>query len=911
MSSPATTTETASSISEAALNAAREPSNRYDHQAIERKWQARWEEADLYRADIDQSKPKYYGLEMFPYPSGAGLSVGHFKNYAPTDAFLRYKSMRGFNVMHPMGWDSFGQPAENEAIKRGRNPREMVRDYAANYKRQLDLIGMAYDWHREINSSDPAYYKWTQWLFLYLYKRNLAYRGHAPVNWCPVDKTVLANEEVVNGRCWRCDTLVEKRRMPQWFFRITEYADRLLADMEGLDWPEGIKAMQRNWIGRSEGAEVVFQVDGSPQSTAQDVVGDPDRAITVFTTRPDTLWGATFLVLAPEHPLVGEIATPDHRGAVQDYVLRTQRVTEIDRAAEGKEKTGVFTGAYAINPVNGARIPIWIADYVLMGYGTGAIMAVPAHDQRDFEFARKFGLEIIPVYQKPGEFIDGEAMTAATTQEGVLTNSEQFNGLAYSKETVATVARWLDEQGTGKAVTTYKLRDWLISRQRYWGAPIPIIHCPECGEVAVPDNQLPVRLPDVERYAPSGTGESPLATIPEWVNVPCPECGEMARRETDTMGGFACSSWYFLRFADPHNAEQPFSSEAANYWLPVDFYTGGAEHAVAHLLYARFWTKAMQDGGLVNFSEPFTTYRNQGSMLAWTPGRRPDFGEEAAGEEADAADESVIDWKVLKPEELATFPEDQIIWRWARMSKSKGNVVTPDQAATDYGADALRTYEMFIAPFEETVQWSDSGIQGASRFMGRVYRLVMQYADGFSPETWRAQIAQPDAANVSKSLRRKTHQTIAKVTDDIEHFRFNTAVAALMEWVNAIYEVSNKLSSGMRDASVDEAVEILPQLIAPIAPHLADELWERLGQAGFLYRHSWPEADAAAAQADEIVLIVQINGKVRDKLTAPASADQATLEEMALASPKVVEALGGGAPKKVIVVPGKLVNIVV
>jgi leucyl-tRNA synthetase len=898
---------------------------RYDFRQIERKWQQRWRDADLYRADHDPSRPKFYGLEMFPYPSGAGLSVGHFKNYAPTDAFLRFKSMQGFNVLHPMGWDAFGQPAENEAIKRQRNPREMVADYAANYKRQLNLIGMGYDWHREINSSDPEYYRWTQWLFLLLHKRGLAYRGHAPVNWCPVDKTVLANEEVVNGRCWRCESLVEKRQMPQWFFKITAYAERLLADLDTIEWSEGIKAMQRNWIGRSEGAEVEFRLAGGPLSPASGGTGDEPAlaptssgapasggwgaaTIRVFTTRPDTLWGATFMVIAPEHPLVGEITAPEHRGAVQDYILRTQRLAEIERTAEGKEKTGVWTGAYAINPVNGEPIPVWIADYVLMGYGTGAIMAVPAHDQRDFEFARKFGLPIVPVYQAdPSAQVSGEEMTAASTHEGVLTNSGPFDGLPYTKETVSKVAYWLEEQGFGKPIVTYKLRDWLISRQRYWGAPIPIIHCPDCGEVPVPDEQLPVRLPDVESYAPSGTGESPLATITDWVNTTCPTCGGLARRETDTMGGFACSSWYFLRFADPHNAQMPWSRESADYWLPVDLYTGGAEHAVMHLLYARFWTKAFYDAGLVGFIEPFKTLRNQGSMLAWTPGIDPQRAMWDLGDEIDEADEAVDNWKAIRPEELDRFPVDQVEWRWARMSKSKGNVVTPDQAAETYGADALRVYEMFVAPFEENVQWSDEGIAGSFRFLGRVYRLVTQFAAGFDSQRWREEIG----SSPHRDLRRKTHQTIAKVAEDIENFRFNTTVAALMEWVNAIYAVTTTLPKGARDAAVDEAIENLVLLISPAAPHLADELWERLAQSGFLYRTPWPQSDPDVARSEEITLIVQVNGKVRDKLIAPATADKAQLEALALASPKVIEALAGAAPKKVIVVPGKLVNVVV
>lgn len=863
---------------------------RYDFAEIERKWQKRWQDADLFHVEIDPSKPKYYGLEFFPYPSGAGLSVGHFKNYAPTDAFFRYKAMRGYNVLHPMGWDAFGQPAENEAIRLQRNPKPMVAEFAANYKRQFELIGLSYDWDREINSSDPSYYRWTQWIFLQLYRMGLAYRADAPVNWCPKDKTVLANEEVVGGLCWRCNTPIEKRRMPQWFFKITAYADRLLNDLDTIDWPEGIKAMQRNWIGRSEGAEVDFQVEGLPDK------------LRVFTTRPDTLWGATFMVVAPEHPIVEKITTDAQRADVEAYITCATRQSEIDRLAEGKEKTGVHTGGYAINPVNGERIPIWIADYVVMGYGTGAIMAVPAHDQRDFEFARKFGLPIVPVYQTPGAEVPGDEMIAATIHQGVAVLGP-FAGEPDAPETVNKVIRWLEERDMGKGVVNYKLRDWLISRQRYWGAPIPIIHCPKCGEVPVPDDQLPVTLPDVENYQPSGTGESPLAAIPEFVETTCPTCGGPARRETDTMGGFACSSWYFLRFADPHNDRQAFSREAVDYWLPVDMYVGGAEHAVMHLLYARFWTKALYDAGLLSFTEPFTRLRNQGMMLVNTPGRA------VKAEECGTTGAPIEDWKVLRPEERATVPEEQWIWRWVKMSKSMGNVVTPDEAAEKYGADALRAYELFVAPFEDTVQWSEEGIRGSAKFLGRVWRLVAQYADGFSTERWRSQIG--DVKGKERELRTKTHQTISKVTEDIENFRFNTAVAALMEWVNVMYDVSNSLKPGERSAALDEAMEYLIQLLAPIAPHIADELWEGIGKEGFLYRHPWPEADAAIAKAEEVTLVVQVNGKVRDRLIAPADTDKEGWKTLALASPKVAAALDGRQPKDVIVVPGRLVNIVI
>lgn len=864
---------------------------KYNYREREKYWQEKWREADLYKTTVDPNKPKFYGLEFFPYPSGNGLSVGHFKNYAPTDAYLRYKSMRGFNVLHPMGWDAFGQPAENEAIKRERQPKQMVKEYAANYKRQHNLIGMSYDWDREINSSDPSYYRWTQWIFKLLYDRGLAFRKDAPVNWCPVDKTVLANEEVANGRCWRCQTPVEKKMMPQWYFRITAYADRLLADLDTIDWPEGIKLMQREWIGRSEGAEVDFK--------------SGEHTIRVFTTRPDTLWGATFMVLAPEHALVQSLTTPENKTAVDEYIKRASNIAEMDRKAEGREKTGVFLGSYATNPVNGKQIPIWIADYVLMGYGTGAIMAVPAHDQRDFEFARKFGLPVIPVYQEPGQNISGDEMTEAIVDKGVLTNSDPFNGLPYTKETVRKVAEWLKERGTGEPAVTYKLRDWLISRQRFWGAPIPIVYCPEHGEVAVPDDQLPVELPDVQNYKPSGTGESPLATIPEFVNATCPKCGGPARRETDTMGGFACSSWYFLRFADPHNKKEAFSRDAVNYWLPVDMYVGGAEHAVMHLLYARFWTKVLHDAGLVGFTEPFTRLRNQGMMLAWTPGTMV-TGSDQSGDESD---EVITDWKAIKPEDMEKHANDDIVYRWAKMSKSAGNVVTPDEAAEKYGADALRVYEMFVAPFEETVQWKDEGIFGASRFLGRVYRLASSVSESWTGD-WQARI-EPDNPK-EKALRRKTHQSIIKIADDLEGFRFNTAVAAMMEWVNLMYETFNVLNPGQRSAALDEAVECLIQVLSPFAPHMADELWQvGFGHSDFLYKHSWPAADTEIAKNEEITLVVQVNGKVRDKLTAPADADTETLKAMALASDRVSEFTDGKTIRNVIVVPGRLVNIVV
>jgi leucyl-tRNA synthetase len=875
---------------------------KYDFRTIEAKWQQIWEEQRLFEVTERDDRPKFYGLEMFPYPSGAGLSVGHCKNYAPMDAFCRFKAMQGYNVLHPMGWDAFGQPAENEAIKRGRNPREMVPEYAANYRRTLKRIGASYDWSREINSSLPNYYRWTQWFFLLLYKRGLAYRADAPINWCPKCQTGLANEEVKEGLCWRCDTPVEKRPMPQWYFKITAYAQRLLDDLDTIRWSEGIKTMQREWIGRSEGAEIDFTLQNS------------SHKITVFTTRPDTLWGATFMVLAPEHPLVAEITTDAQRKNVDAYIARTRNTTDVDRLALDRKKTGEFTGAYAHNPVTGRSIPIWIADYVLMGYGTGAIMAVPAHDQRDFEFARQFGLDIEMVYTTPNGPQSPQEMDRAAPETGVMREFQPagtapkspFAGQPNNKQTVKAVIEWMEQHNIARSRVNYKLRDWLISRQRYWGAPIPIIHCPRCGEVPVPDDQLPVTLPEVDSYQPSGTGESPLAGIPQFVGTTCPKCSSAARRETDTMGGFACSSWYFLRFADAHNPNAFASREKLDYWLPVDLYAGGAEHAVMHLLYARFWTKVMFDAGLVGFTEPFTELRNQGSMLAWTPGRKPRGGEQGGAEDGD----SVVDWIVLKPEERDAYPQHEIVWRWARMSKSKGNVVTPDDICERFGADTLRMYEMFVAPYEENVQWNEDGVFGSHRFVQRVWRWCTAAVADYSPQ-WRQAPRTPDE---HRPIRRKLHQTIAKVTADLEEFRFNTAIAALMELTNELYlwrPADRTEPLAEQDAvTSSEALETILLLLAPFAPHLADELLSRIGYTKSSYAGPWPVCDPAIAAEDVLTLVVQVNGKVRDKLEAPAGSDDDALRALALASPRVAEHLSGMQVRKVIVIPGKLVNIV-
>jgi leucyl-tRNA synthetase len=867
----------------------------YDFKAIEKKWQEVWEREKTFKVTEDPSVPKEkraYCLEMFPYPSGKGLHVGHLKNYIPIDTYCRFRSMQGFAVLHPMGWDAFGQPAENEALDKGRNPREMVPEYSANYKRTLKLAGCSYDWDREINSSLPDYYKWTQWFFLLLHRRGLAYRATSPINWCPDCKTGLANEEVKEGRCWRCGTLVEKKPMPQWFFRITAYADRLLADLDKLDWSDGMKEMQRDWIGRSEGATVKFQILNSKSQ------------IEVYTTRPDTLFGATFMVLAPEHPLVFEITTPERRPEVESYVKKVQGETEIERMAADRAKTGVFSGAYAVNPVNGKEIPIWIADYVLMGYGTGAIMSVPGHDQRDFEFAKKYGLPIIQVVSKDGTKYE---LTQAEPEEGVVVNSDRYDGMG-TAEFKKAITAWLEEKGLGKGAVNYRLRDWLISRQRYWGAPIPIVHCPKCGQVPVPEDELPVLLPQVENYRPTGTGESPLAAIPEFVNTKCPKCRGPARRETDTMGGYACSSWYFFRFLDPHNDREFASRKAIDYWMPVDLYAGGIEHARSHLLYARFWTKVLFDEGLIGFEEPFLTLKNQGSLLAYTPGRRPKSdNDDTAGED------KIVDWIVLRPEERQSFPQDQVVWRWARMSKSKGNVVTPDEIAERYGADSLRVYEMFVAPYEDDVQWSEEGIHGSYRFVTRVWRWL-QAARPLYRRDWRSSLSK-EMTEPEKRVRRKLHQTIRKIGAEISGFQFNTAVAALMELLNAVHEYApvknDALDPELDPNIVSEIAESLVLMMAPITPHLAEEVWQQLGNRGTIYKAPWPSFDETVAAEDEITVAVQVNGKLRDTIKVPACSGDENLKAASLASNKAAEHTKGKQVVKIIVVPGKLVNIVV
>lgn len=961
---------------------------RYNPKEIEPRWQQRWAESKIYEASSDSSKPKKYILEYFPYPSGAAMHVGHVRNYTIGDALTRFARMQGYNVLHPMGWDAFGLPAENFAIKTGISPKEAIERNTGRFKQQLTQMGFGYDWSREFASSDPDYYKWTQWFFLLLHKRGLAYRKESLQWWCPVDKTVLANEQVENGVCWRCGSQVEKKALKQWFFKITDYADRLAEDLADVDWTDSIKSMQRNWIGRSKGAEVDF------------AVADSDKKITVFTTRPDTLFGATFMVLAPEHPLVEDITRPEHQEQVRNYKQKTQAKSDIERQETNREKTGVFTGAYAVNPVTDKRIPIWIADYVLSGYGTGAIMAVPAHDERDFAFAQKFDLPVVPVLtpsfvdnadqtadaiDRPtamavgyspeldkycvldwtksgrrvgldwpgggineGETIEHAAIREFTEETGYadvtvdrvlpamvsmyyrssqgmvkratkrivlvtvnsLTHNEQVGTEAYevgsydvrwvSKEELLSadmhavnraiadfvfnqpihigegimvnsgeydnlpsdemrekIVADLEKQGVGKERINYKIRDWLISRQRYWGAPIPMIHCPKDGIVPVPEDQLPVVLPDMESFEPSGDGRSPLARVDEFVNTTCPQCGGVAERETDTMDGFACSSWYFLRFADPRNADKPFDPELVKRWLPVDDYIGGAEHAVMHLLYARMWTKVMQDAGMIDFSEPFKTLRNHGMILA---------------------------------------PDGQ------KMSKSKGNTIEPDGLIEQgYGADAIRIMELFIGPWNQPANWSVEGMGGSFRFLQRVWALAQDYQN-------RGEDQQPVDDIEPK---RVMHRAIYRVSKDLEEMGFNTAIAALMETVNDLYKLKTEVQFTQAPETWGWALRTLVQLLAPFAPHITEELWEQLGKTESVHLSSWPTYDEHYLTSDTINIVVQVNGKLRAQISVASDANKDQIIAAAQSDAKVTEHLAGKELRKTIYVPGKLVNFVV
>ena len=817
-----------------------EKTKRYDPSEIEGRWQSRWEKDELYKAEIDSSREKFYFLTMLPYTSG-DLHIGHWYAMAPSDARARYLRMRGYNVMYPIGFDAFGLPAENAAIKHNTHPKKWTYQNIENMHRQLRSMGAMWDWSREAISSDPEYYRWTQWFFLKMYDNDMAYRKMSPVDWCPNCNTTLAREQVIgdNRVCERCGTPVIKKDLEQWFFRITNYADELL-NFESIDWPEPVKILQTNWIGRSEGAKVVFRTEQGDE-------------MEVFTTRPDTLWGATFMVLAPEHPLVEKLTTSEQEREVHDYVHQAARQSDIEREATDKDKTGVFTGGYAINPVNDERIPVWIADYVLMTYGTGAIMAVPAHDQRDFEFARKFGLEVRPVILPEGvESLDGDTMEAALPEYGEMINSGPLSGTNADRAFDATI-EFLEKRGTGRAAVNYRLHDWLISRQRYWGAPIPMLYCKECGLVPVPEDQLPVELPDDVEWKP--TGESPLKFHPTWKNTTCPQCEGPAERETDTMDTFMCSSWYHLRYLSPAYDQGPFDPKEYEYWMPVDTYTGGIEHATMHLIYTRYFHKAMRDVGVTEGPEPMLQLRNQGQILG---------------------------------------PDGQ------RMSKSRGNVVDPDEQVANYGADAVRAYMMFGYRWTEGGPWNPDNIQGVVRWLNRVWNLVVEPAPAGSGQ---------EAGDVERALQRKSHQTIRQVSQDLERFEFNTVISALMELTNEIVTARERGVAGR--PAYEQTLDTLLLLMAPSTPHIAEELWALRGNPYSIHKQDWPAFDPELAAEDKIMLVVQVNGKVRDRIEVPADIAEVEAKTLALESEITQRFLKGKEPRDVIYVPGRLVNIVV
>ncbi|PRT34987.1 leucine--tRNA ligase [Bacillus wiedmannii] len=798
----------------------------FNHQNIEKKWQGYWEENKTFRTPDETEKPKFYALDMFPYPSGAGLHVGHPEGYTATDILSRMKRMQGYNVLHPMGWDAFGLPAEQYALDTGNSPAEFTELNINTFRNQIKALGFSYDWDREVNTTDPNYYKWTQWIFLKLFEKGLAYVDEVPVNWCPALGTVLANEEIIDGKSERGGHPVERRPMRQWMLKITAYGDRLLEDLDELDWPESLKDMQRNWIGRSEGAEVHFNIDGT------------DEKFTVFTTRPDTLFGASYCVLAPEHALVADITTAEQKEAVEAYINAVKMKSDLERTELAKEKTGVFTGAYAVNPVNGEKLPIWIADYVLATYGTGAVMAVPAHDERDYEFASTFNLPMKEVVK------GGDITKEAYTGDGAHVNSAFLDGLN-KEEAIVKMIEWLEVTSAGNQKVTYRLRDWLFSRQRYWGEPIPVIHWEDGTMTAVKEEELPLVLPKTENIRPSGTGESPLANIDEWVNVVDPETGKKGRRETNTMPQWAGSCWYYLRYIDPNNSEALVDPEKVKQWLPVDIYIGGAEHAVLHLLYARFWHKVLYDIGVVPTKEPFQQLFNQGMIL---------------GENNE------------------------------KMSKSKGNVVNPDDIVASHGADTLRLYEMFMGPLDASIAWSENGLDGARRFLDRVWRLFIQDNGELSEKI-------TDVPN--KELEKAYHQTVKKVTEDYAELRFNTAISQMMVFINDAYKA---------ETLPKEYVEGFVKMIAPVAPHIGEELWSKLGYNETITYASWPTFDESKLVEDEVEIVVQVMGKVRAKLTMSKDASKEEMEQLALEA--IQDQIEGKTVRKVIVVPGKLVNVV-
>ena len=818
--------------------------DRYVAQDIEKKWQAYWLENGVFKTEYDESKEKYYVLEMFPYPSG-NLHMGHVRNYSIGDVVARFKKMKGFNVLHPMGWDAFGMPAENAAIKHGIAPKTWTLDNIENMKRQQQALGLSYDWDREVATCKEDYYRWTQWLFQQFYKKGLAYKKEAKVNWCEHCHTVLANEQVIDGLCWRCDNKVEKKDLKQWFLKITDYADRLLADLDTLDhWPDRVKTMQRNWIGRSEGAQFAFEIPAI------------NKSVEVYTTRVDTIFGVSYIVLAPEHPYVQElIANAANKDELDAFIYRIRNLNEIDRTSTDVEKEGLFTGAYAKHPITGKDVPIWIANYVLVDYGTGAVMGVPAHDERDYKFAKKYNLPINWVVQNEAQDLDFVAQTDAYHEDGILVNSGDFTGMT-SADAREALCKYFEEKGIGAKKVNYRLRDWLISRQRYWGVPIPIVYCEHCGEQLVPEEELPVRLPEDVVF--DGGAISPLATSEHFVHAKCPKCGGEARREIDTMDTFIDSSWYFLRYTDARNDKEAFNKKIADYWMNVDQYIGGIEHAILHLLYSRFFVKVLHDLGLVSVNEPFKGLLTQGMVLK----------------------------------------------EGSKMSKSKGNVVSPEEIINKYGADTARLFILFAAPVDRDLDWSDQGVEGSYRFLGRVWRIVDQY-------TSMAHTHDGKLTKYETALRRELHRAIKKVTEDLDgRFNFNTAISTIMELVNAMYQYKDGHDAVQGDLA-EELVQKLLLLLAPFTPHITEELWHECGYEGSVHQQAWPTYEEKALAVDEVEIAVQVNGKVRDKLTVAVNMDKTALEEQAKALPRVQEFIDGKNVVKVIVVPNKIVNIVV
>lgn len=822
---------------------------RYDFASIESKWQTKWAEEKLYQVTEDNTKPKYYCLEMFPYPSG-NLHMGHVRNYSIGDVIARFKTMHGYNVLHPIGWDSFGLPAENAAIKHKTPPAKWTTENIANMNRQLHAMGLSYDWDREVTTCLPEYYKWTQWFFLQFYKKGLAYKKGASVNWCPGCQTVLANEQVVDGLCERCDSVVEKKSLEQWFFKITDYADRLLKDLDKLGgWPNKVRVMQENWIGRSEGAILRFNVQ------------ETDDQIEVFTTRPDTVFGLSYMVLAPEHPLVEKlIAGTEYEADVRAFIKDVQQMTEVERSSTELEKKGIFIGAHAVNPADGKVVPILVGNYVIYEYGTGAVMGVPAHDERDLLFAKKYNLPITIVVMPEGKELRVEDMTEASKEGGIMVNSGQFNGMK-NEDAKKAIVDYFAQQGMGEMKVNFRLRDWLISRQRFWGAPIPIIYCDHCGTVPVPEDQLPVLLPHDVDFKP--TGESPLKYMEEFVNTTCPICGRPARRETDTMDTFVCSSWYYLRYTDAHNDNMPFAKDKVDHWMNVDQYIGGVEHAILHLLYARFFTKVLYDMDLISVDEPFQNLLTQGMVLM----------------------------------------------NGSKMSKSKGNIVSPEAIIGKFGADTARLFILFAAPPERDLEWNDQAVEGCYRFINRVWRFVYDYVQGTDGKLVDYS-SLGELSSKDKDLRRLVHTTIKRVTDDAgTRFNFNTAISAIMELVNGLYQYREL--PDCNKAVMAEAVDTLILVLAPFIPHVTEELWQAVGHDSSVHKQQWPVVDEQALVADEVTVIVQINGKVRDKIVMPINVDKAEAEKIALSQPKIADMIAGKAIKKVVVVPNKLINVVV